>query len=77
MNDLDPIFSEGHQTQINDPQICQTRCNHQNAQTVWIGQMTFIEIKPTAFLIGEKGFNLKALFLPINCLIRQFEISDQ
>lgn len=77
MNDFDPIVPQGHQTQIDDPQIGQASSNHQDTQTVWIGQVTFIKVKPTALLVGEKGFDLKTFFIPIDGLIRQIEIGDQ
>ena len=77
MNYLEPIISNGEDAQIDDPQIGQTSGNHQDAQALWIRQMAFVEIKPTAFLVGEKGFDLKTFFVPINGFVRQFEIGDQ
>ena len=77
MNYLDPIFSNGDDAQIDDPQIGQTGGDHEDTQALWIRQMAFVEIKPTAFLVGEKGFDLKTFFVPINGFVRQFEIGDQ
>jgi hypothetical protein len=69
-------FPNGYQAEIDNPQISQTSGNHQDAQSVWIGQMTFIKKRPTPFRSGEESLDLKALSAPLNGLIRQFEISN-
>ena len=39
--------------------------------------MTFMEVKPTAFLIEEEGFNTEAFFVPMAGFVGQVEIGDQ
>src|SRR4030042_6839110 len=39
--------------------------------------MAFVEMKPTAFLVGKESFDLEALFVPITGFVGQFEIGYQ
>ena len=74
---LDPILSQCHEAEIDDPQIGQASCDHQGAQAFRIRQMAFVEVKSAAFLVGEEGFDLKTFFVPITGFTGQFEIGHQ
>ena len=63
-------ITHGDTAQVDDPQIGQASCDHQIAQALWIRQMTFMQKEPTAFLVGEEGFDLKTFFVPIDRLHR-------
>src|SRR5665648_904642 len=77
MNDIYPTLSHGDTAQVNDPQISQASCDHQIAQAFWVRHVTFVKKEPTTFHIGEEGFNLETLFVPVQGFIGQFEISHQ
>lgn len=77
MNDFYPIVTHCNAAQVDDPQVSQTSSDHQIAQTLRVRQVTFMKKEPTAFLVREEGFNLKTFFVPVNGLIRQFDIRHQ
>jgi hypothetical protein len=56
-DDLVPSVLYRQGTQIDDPDILQARRNHQARQPLGIRHMTFVEMKPSTLLVGEKGFD--------------------
>jgi hypothetical protein len=77
MDQANPIIAKGGQAQENNPEIGQASGDHQRAQALRVREMTFVEVKTAAFLIGEKGFDAKAFFVPMTGGIRQIQIGDQ
>ena len=77
MNDAHPILFYRHKAEIDDPQVCQASCNHQETQAFRLRQVAFIEVKPTTFLVRKEGFDLEALFIPIASFIGQVKVGDQ
>lgn len=62
MNDFYPILSYGHAAQVDDPEVSQTRRNHQVVQAFWVRQVAFVKVEPTTFLVAEEGFDLGTFF---------------
>jgi hypothetical protein len=60
MDEFDPILTQCGHTQVDDSHVSQAGGDHQNAETDRVGEMTFVEVKPAAFLIGEESFDLEA-----------------
>ena len=77
VNNTYPILSPGYKTEVHDPQVRQARRNHEGAQALGIGQMTFMQVKSAAFLVGEEGFDLKAFLVPMTGFATQLEIGHQ
>ena len=68
MNDGCPLITEGDQAQKNDPDVSQASGDHQAGQTLGVINMTFVQMKTPAFLIGEKGFDAETQTIPIGCV---------
>jgi hypothetical protein len=43
----------------------------------WVGDVTFVQMEATAFLVGEEGFNPKSFAIPVTGFLRQGHIGDQ
>ena len=65
MNDLDPIISFSNHTQIDDPDVGQTSSDQQASQTLWIGDVTFMQVEPSALLVGKEGFDAVPFGVPV------------
>src|SRR5262245_1195349 len=57
MNDGSPRTRFTSGTSIHNPHIGQTRGNHEPGETLDIGSMRFMNVKPSTFLVREKRFN--------------------
>jgi hypothetical protein len=77
MDDSNPLVSFGYHTQINFPNVSQTSSNQQVGSTRWVGDMTSIQMKASAFLVREEGFNAKAFAIPGTGFLSQSHIGDQ
>src|SRR3990172_10486755 len=77
VDQANPVLSGCNKTEVNDPQIGQTSRNHQCAQTFRFRQMTFMEVKSAALLVGKEGFDLEAFFVPITGFATQFKVGHQ
>lgn len=77
MDDGNPMVANGETAQVNDPEIGQAGGDHQVTQSGWIGEMTFVQEKAATFLVGEKGFDLEAFFVPVQGFMGQIKVGDQ
>ena len=77
MDDLDPIFAERLQSQMDDPHVGQASGDYQGAEPFGVGEMTFIEMEPAAFLIRKECFNLETFVIPVKGFIGQVKVGHQ
>jgi hypothetical protein len=59
VNQAKILFSNHQQSLANHPQISQTGSQKQAAQSDRFRQMTFVNMKASTFLVGERRFNLE------------------
>ena len=64
MDDSYPVILLGHGTEKHDPDVRQAGSDHQPRQLQRVGQMALVQVKATALLVGEEGFNGKPLGIP-------------
>src|SRR5439155_26618670 len=63
--------------QIDEPEIGQARRDQQTRHSLRVAEMTFMDVEPTAFLVGEEGLNMFALFVELYGCIQIIEVGDQ
>ena len=64
MNHRPPIVFMHDRAQVNDPQISQTSGEHQPLHTFRVAQVTAVQLKTPAFLVGKEGFDVHAFAIP-------------
>lgn len=77
MNEFVIIGSHGSNAEVDDPQVRQASGDHQSCQALGVGQVTFMQIKASVFLVAEEGFDLEAFFVAVPGLIRQVKVGDK
>ena len=58
MNHRQPIVCMRERAQVNNPQVSQASGEHQPVHTFRIAQVTSVQLKTPAFLVGKEGFDL-------------------
>src|SRR5690349_18291236 len=56
------------------PDIAQTGGYHQSAKPCWIAEVRMRQVKASALLVGEEGFDAVALAIIAECLFSQVHI---
>lgn len=77
MNDSDPSFDVGECTQIDEPEIGQTRSHQQTEEPFGVGEVAFVDVKATAFLVRKECLDMKPFTIPLTGLISKFQIAHQ
>src|SRR5580765_396310 len=72
-----PIIPHGTNAEIHDPEIGQARCDQQAPQTLWVAEMTLMDVEPTTFLIREEGLDLRPFFIQLHGSVQIIQIGDQ
>ena len=65
-----PVFLCRTDPHIDEPEIGQTRCDQEARQPLRVTQMTCMDVKAAAFLVGAEGLNLRALFVALHGCIQ-------
>lgn len=72
------IVGSNHPESLTDhPDISQASSNQHAAKTNGIGKMALVNVKATAFLVGEEGFDLEAAAIKTAGLIRIGQVGNQ
>jgi len=63
MNLRCPAVRLGDSAQIHDPQVGEAGGQHQAQDPRGVAHMAFVQLKPSAFLVGKEGFNVRAFVI--------------
>ena len=77
MDDFHPVIPFGDDSQVDEPNVCQTGRDHQPSQALWVRDVAFVQVEPSALLVGEEGLNSESSCIPSAGFLDQFHVGDQ
>ena len=77
MNQFAPLVSPSQHAQIDNPDVRQTRRNHQAGQTWRVAQMALVQMKPPTLLVREERLNPRPFPIPLARFFDRREVGQE
>ena len=66
---LHPLVLNTKGTQVDDPNVGKTGCDHEPSQALRIADTALVQVEAPAFLVGKEGFYAHTFAIPETCFL--------